>query len=341
MTVQLALTGTGYIARIHAQAARNLGDVALTAVVNHRPESAAGFAAEFGVARQFRSVPELLQAGGVDALIINTPNYRHAAEAIAALQAGVHVLVEKPMAMNAVEAEAMCAAARASGAVLMTAHCWRFEAQVQWLRGQAAAGTMGRLLRTKGYGVHEAWGPGGWFTQKELAGGGALADMGIHAIDTARYLLGDPRPVNVYARIGTYYGSYDVDDTGVIIVDWEGGATSYIESGWWQPHTDGSCASTQLYGTGGWGQVYPTFAEVVRRNPTTRERLESGYPPQEKWDAPQAMYDAQLAHFLECVRTGQRPAADGDVGLVNMQIVDAAYESARTGRAIPLTPSAA
>jgi predicted dehydrogenase len=218
----------------------------------------------------------------------------------------------------------------------MVAHCWRFEQETRWLREQVAAGRLGRIVRTKGYGVHVAWGPAGWFTQSALAGGGAVADMGIHAIDTARYLLGDPRPVSVYARIGTHYGRFDVDDTAMIVINWDNGAVSYVESGWWQPHSDGPCAATQLYGTEGFGRSYPTFLEQVQFNPTRRERVESGFPVKDTWGAPQAMYDAQLAHFVECIRTGQPPLPHGQLGLENMQIVDAAYASARADEVVRL-----
>ena len=336
MPFRIATAGVGYIARLHAAAVRAVPEVELVAVVNHRPESAAKFAAEFGVPRVSATVEALLADGGVDGLLVNTPNALHAAQTIAALNAGVAVMVEKPMAMNATEAAAMAAAAEASGATLMVAHCWRFEQEARWLRAQVAEGRFGRIIRTKGYGVHVAWGPGGWFTDPALAGGGALADMGIHAIDTARFLLGDPPPLSVYARISTEYGGYGVDDTGVIIVNWEGGVSSYIESGWWQPHADGSCASTQLYGSAGFGQLYPTRLDLMQLNPIRHEAVDSGFPAKEKYDAPQGMYEAQLAHFVACAQQRQAPEAGGDVGVVNMQIVDAAYESARTSAVVAL-----
>ena len=113
--MNIAFAGTGFISKIHAQAARNLG-LALTAVVNHRPESRGEFAARFAIARQYDTVEALLQDGGVDALVVSTPNYLHAPQTIAALNAGVHVMVEKPMAMNAAEAAQMNAVAAASGA---------------------------------------------------------------------------------------------------------------------------------------------------------------------------------------------------------------------------------
>jgi len=336
MTLKIAFTGTGYISKIHAAAAQAQPDTQLVAVVNHRPESMAAFAAEFGIPRQYGAVDALLQDGGVDALIVSTPNYLHAPETIAALEAGVHVMVEKPMAMNAAEAEAMMAASRESGALLMVAHCWRFDPEVLWLKEQYERGRLGRIIRTKGYGVHVNWGPGGWFTQKKFAGGGALADMGIHALDTARFLLSDPQPVSVYARMGTHYTDFDVDDTGVIIVNWDNDAVSYLESGWWQPHMDGPEAATQLYGTAGFGQIFPTWLLLRRPGQGEIEKVDPGFPPVREPHCPQSMYDTQMAYFLDCVRLGRVPNPGGAEGLLNMRVVDAAYQSAESGEVVKL-----
>ena len=332
MTLKLAFTGTGYIAKIHAQAAEKLEGVEITAVVNHRPESRQAFAKQFNIPRQYDTIADLLAAGDVDAVSINTPNYLHAPESIAALEAGVAVMVEKPMAMNAAEAKAMLAASQTSGAVLMVAHCWRFDDEVLWLKEQV--GRLGSIIRTKGYGVHANWGPGGWFTQSKLAGGGALADMGIHALDTVRFLLGDPQPVSVYAKIGTFYTDFDVDDTGVILVNWENGTTSYLESGWWQPHMDGPEASTQLYGRSGFAQLFPTHLSLPDPAADTVDTVNPGFPHPRPEHCPQIMYDNQLAYFIDCIRQNRTPNPGGAEGLVNMKIVDAAYESARTGKVV-------
>lgn len=333
MALRIAFAGTGYINKIHAQAAKNLG-LELTAVVNHKADSMIEFGKRFGIARQYETVDAMLKDGGVDVLVVSTPNYLHAPQTIAALNAGVHVMVEKPMAMNAAEAEQMNEAAEKSGALLMVAHCWRFDPDVLWLKEQSAK--LGRIIRTKGYGVHTHWGPSGWFTQRQFAGGGAMADMGIHALDTARFLLGDPQPVSVYAKIGTYYKDFDVDDTGVIIVEWENGAVSYIESGWWQPHSDGPEAATQLYGTEGFGQLFPTRVEVRKMKEERIDVVESGFKFPRDEHCPQSLYDAQLKYFVECVDENQKPNPGGLEGCVNMKVVDAAYESAKTGKAINL-----
>ena len=334
MSLKLAFTGAGYIANIHAQAAQNQPDVELAAVVEKFSDKSEAFAGKFGVKCCYTSVEQLLDEGRVDALVIGTPNFLHAPQAIAALERGVHVMVEKPMAMNATETKRMITASQKSGVTLMVAHCWRFDEDVLWLKEQV--GKLGKIIRTKGYGVHTNWGPSGWFTQKDLAGGGALADMGIHALDTARFLLGDPQPVSVYAKIGTYYKDFDVDDTGVIIINWNNGATSYIESGWWQPHSDGPEAATQLYGTQGFGQLFPTKLELPNAKEEKLDVIDSGFEFPRTEHCPQSMYDSQMAYFIECIKTGKTPVPGGAEGLVNMKVVDAAYESARTGKVVEL-----
>ena len=331
--MKIAFAGTGYISRVHAKAAQSAG-LELAAVVNHKTESMAEFGSQFGITRQYRTVEAMLEEGTVDALVVSTPNYLHAQQTISALHAGVHVMVEKPMAVNAEESDLMLRAAESSGATLMVAHCWRFDPDVLWLKQQSQK--LGRIIRTRGIGVHTNWGPSGWFTEKKFAGGGALADMGIHAIDTARFLLGDPEPESVYAKIGTYYQDFDVDDTGVIIVEWKNGATSLFESGWWQPHADGPEAATQLYGTEGFGELFPTRLELPDSETNVVEVVESGFEFPREAHCPQSLYDDQLEYFVACILKKQVPVPGGAEGLVNMKIIDAAYKSSEQGEVVKI-----
>lgn len=335
MSLKLAFAGTGYINKIHAQAAMACG-AELTAVVNHQPASMAEFAQQFSIPRQYATVEDLLSAGGADALVVSTPNYLHVGQSMAALHAGVHVLVEKPVAMNAAEARQIWNASQESGARLMIAHMWRFDPEAVWLRAQIADGRIGKIIRTKGCSVHVNWGPAGWFTQRKYAGGGAMADMGVHALDTARFLLGDPQPTSVYARIGTYYGDYDVDDTGLVIVNWDNGAVSYFESGWWQPHADAENAGTQLYGQAGFASLFPTRIETRTRGQAENQVDDGGFAALRKPHAPQSMYDRQMQYFLDCIRGGVEPSPGGSHGWANMKVVDAAYESSRSGKAVDI-----
>jgi predicted dehydrogenase len=332
--MKIGFAGAGYIINIHAQAAQAQKDVVLSAVVEKYSGKGSALAQKFSIEDQYETVEQMLKAGKVDALVIGTPNFLHAPQAIAALRAGVHVMVEKPMAMNAREAEKMMAASARSGAKLMVAHCWRFDQDVLWLKKESRK--LGRIIRTKGYGIHSHWGPSGWFTQKQLAGGGALVDMGIHALDTARFLLGDPKPAAVYAKLGTYYKNFDVDDTGTILVEWENGTISYIESGWWQPHMDGPEAATQLYGTKGFGRLFPTQLEIPNVKEQKVELRDSGFVFPRQEHCPQSMYETQMAYFINCIRKNKSPVPGATEGMLNMKIIDAAYKSARTGKAVTI-----
>jgi predicted dehydrogenase len=364
MTLAIAIVGAGYIGAIHAQALCNLalhspdeeiGDAALgvpgydatpaaqrpgspavhlKAVVDPSQERREAFVTRFGVPLHFASLEDLLAHEPIDGLVICTPNYLHAPQAITALRQGVSVLVEKPMALDAARAMEMLEAARQSGKVLMVAHCWRFDEEVLWLRNQRER--IGTVVRTRGYGVHANWGPTGWFTQPELSGGGALVDMGIHAIDTARFLLGDPLPESVYARLGTYYGDYPVDDTGLVVINWQGGVVSYLESGWWQPYSDGPEAATQLYGKQGFGQLFPTRLLLPDQASETVRTIDPGFVHPRPEHCAQQMYDEQMRHFLYCLANGEQPCCSGEHGLVNMRILEAAYESARLGAVVKI-----
>ena len=334
--IKLAIIGTGFIARSHAQAAAELPNCRLVALVNHRAESMAGFAKTFRVERQYRAIDALIADGDVDAVIICTPNALHAPQAIAALAANLHTLVEKPMALNAAEARTMLAAQERSRAKLQVAHCLRFLPDLGALRDGLGAGLIGRVLRSHSLAMHSRWGPAGWFTDADLAGGGALIDMGIHAIDAVRFVLGDPQPLSVYARIENARGGA-VDDSGFLVVNWSNGALSTIEFGWWQPFESGVVAATRFVGLEGWAQLFPTRAERV--DPVSGEIAPIAVTASDISDLDLLfadMYRAQLADFLDCIERDRDPMPGGREGLVNMRIVDAAYASSRSGEAVKI-----
>lgn len=332
-TLQVGLLGYGYIAEVHARAALNHPGATLKAVSGRDPKRCQAFASRHGIEAIKGGVDELVQRPDIDAVIICTPNALHARESLTALEAGKHVLVEKPMATSVTDAEAMKAAALKHRRQLMVGHMWRFDREAKWLRQALTDGAIGEPVRTHGWGVHVNWGPSGWFTNPTLAGGGALVDMGVHAIDTARYLLGDPDPTSVFARVETRYGDYEVDDTAHVMITWDSGALSTIESGWWHPAAGGPEASTEIFGTSGYGRLFPTEVRIglgehaVTMTPEASERVTHCDPH---------IYEQQLAAFLDSCATGCsiRPAADD--GLVIMRICEAAYESSERQQVITL-----
>jgi predicted dehydrogenase len=307
--MRVALFGCGWIQDFHARAVTELGHEVI-AVANHREETARAFAERHAIPRVTTDWEALARDREVDAVVVGTPNALHAPQSIAALLAGRHVLVEKPMATSVAEGDEMIAAARASGAWLMVAHCWRFHAAVRAMRARIDAGELGEIVKTRGYGVHAGSGPDGWFLDPALAGGGALPDMGVHAIDTARFLLGDPDPVRVCAAVGTRYGDYAVDDDGILLITWSQGTNSIVESGWWQPHTEGLEAETEVYGTGGYARIFP------------REEPSDDYE-----HCAQPMYTAQMREFLDAIEGGRQPRPSGEDGRLVLEIVEQAYAS--------------
>jgi predicted dehydrogenase len=308
--MRVALFGCGWIQDFHARAVVECGHEAV-AVANHREETARVFAERHGIARVTTEWEALARDPEVDAVVIGTPNALHAPQTVAALEAGKHVLVEKPMATTVAECDRMIAASRASGAALMVAHCWRFHADVRATRDRISAGELGEVVKTRGYGVHAGSGPSGWFVDPALAGGGALPDMGVHAIDTARFLLGDPDPVRVCATVGTRYGDYAVDDDDILLISWSQGTNSIVESGWWQPHAEGLEAETEVYGTRGYARIFP------------REEPSDDYE-----HCAQPMYTAQMQEFLGAIDAGRAPRPSGADGRVVLEVVEQAYASA-------------
>jgi predicted dehydrogenase len=311
--MRIALLGSGWVMPFHARAVREHPAAELVAAASWREASLAKMAAEFGIPRITTRWEDLAEDPGVDAVVIATPNALHAPQAVACLRAGKHVLVEKPMAATLTGAEAMAEAAAQSAAILMVGHCWRFHPDVRRMRDRIAAGEFGEVVKTRGYGVHANWGPSGWFTDPELAGGGALLDMGVHAIDTARFLLGDPEPLDVHAVVGTRYaqGRYTVDDDAVLLIRWSNGTNSVVESGWWQPHLSGLEADTEVYGTRGYARIWDFTEEAP------------GYE-----HCAQPMFSAQMREFVGAASEGREPRPGPGDALAVMQIVNDAYRSA-------------
>jgi predicted dehydrogenase len=309
VTPRLAVLGCGWVADMHVRAALACG-AEIAGVANHRIESAQRFAAEHRIERVTTDWRELVNAPEVDVVVVCTPNALHARQSIVSLEAGKHVLCEKPMATRVADGEEMLAIAARQDRLLLVLHPWRHHPAVIALRDAIVAGDLGRVVRTHGYGVHADWGPAGWFTDPALAGGGALVDMGIHAIDTARFLLGEPDALRVRASITTAHGSYDVDDDGLVLIEWEGGARSLVESGWWQPHLGGHEADTEVYGSVGYRRIW------ARVQPP-------GYV-----HCDVTLFIAQMRDALGQIEDWQPGASSPTHGLAALRICEQAYESA-------------
>lgn len=334
--LRIAVLGTGIIIRdFHMLCLQNHPKAEVVAAGNLHAESLQRLAAQYHIPKTYTDFAALAADPDIDAVVIGLPNYLHAPVTIQMLEAGKHVLCEKPMATTVAEAEQMIEAAQRTGRKLMIAHMWRFDREVLWLRDLVASGTLGRVFKVKSHAIwlYEGPPPQSWFVQKRFAGGGALADMGIHSIDTLRYVLGGVRPTKVFATAGSYFRDIELEDTATVMLEFEGGIVGLIEAGWYHLYADGLEGYTQVYGTRGYARALPselhTFVEGVWS--VTHPRMP---PRKQQCDLP--MYQAQMDHFLDCILEDKEPSPGGLDGLWAMRVLEAAYRSAELGEAVSI-----
>ena len=272
----------------------------------------------------------------IDAVINALPNYLHAPVTISMLQRGKHVLCEKPMATTVSQARAMAAAADAARRKLMIAHVWRSSLEVQWLREIVRTGELGFITKAKAHAMVAGRGPqlDSWFVRPEMSGGGALADVGIHGIDTLSFLFDDRlNPVKVAARIANNERPLEVEDTANVVIEYDNGLVAEVEAGWYQAHASHPHGAIELFGAEGYASTLPARSEFGAEN-ARRERPPS--PGLQPSHIEPLMYAAQIEHFLSCILEDRQPACDGHQGVRNMIVLEAAYASAHGGCSISL-----
>jgi predicted dehydrogenase len=196
---------------------------------------------------------------------------------------------------------------------------------------------LGEVFKVKSHAIwlYEGPPPGSWFVTPELAGGGALADMGIHSIDTLYYVRGGPRPTRVLANVGTHLSDIELDDTATVMLEFDGGVVGLIEAGWYHLYADGLEGYTQVYGTKGYARALPAELRSHVAGVWTVSRPQMP-PRKQQCDLP--MYEAQMDHFLECVLEDREPSPGGEEGLWDLRILEAAYRSAESGEVVQVRP---
>jgi len=289
----------------------------------------AAFAAEHGAA--YVDTYEEALAWRPDAVVVCSENSRHREVVLAAAAAGAHVLCEKPLATRVADAEEMVAACEAAGVRLMTAYPVRFSPEFVTLRRLVASGALGTVLG--GTGTNNGKVPAGraWFTDPDLAGGGALADHVVHLADLLDALLGEEAvAVRAVSNRVLHGGDPKVRaETGALVsITYAGGAEVTVDCSWSVP--DGAPTwgglTLQVVGTGGTVEIDPFAAHVGGLVADGARQAWLGFG--ENLDA------LMLEHFLGCVRTGETPGPDGRVGLRTLRVVAAAQRSVAEGGAV-------
>jgi UDP-N-acetylglucosamine 3-dehydrogenase len=281
-------------------------------------------AQRFGV-RYFDDARALFEA--VDAVVVCSENKNHAGDVIPALENGAHVLCEKPVSTTVEDARAMMQASEDTGRQLRTAFPVRYLPAISQAREIVRSGGIGRVLAVSGTNHGQI--PGGWFLDKDLAGGGAVMDHTVHVADALRWMLG-AEARSVYAEIGSFFGAGDIDDGAILTLEFTGGFIA-----------DGAFATIDPSWSRGEG--YPTWGDVTLRitgaagvldvDPFARRLTtfdhESGNT---SWThAGEDMNVLMLEDFLQGVAEGSPSGASGLDGLRALEIVLCAYRSAQDG----------
>ncbi|MBM7650805.1 Gfo/Idh/MocA family protein [Neobacillus cucumis] len=308
-------------------------NVELVAVCDINQERAMEVAEKYGVI-SYTDYNELLKSGEVEAVSVCTPNYLHAPISIAALEAGLHVLCEKPMATSKEEAEAMIAAAEKNGKKLMIGHNQRFVPSHQKARQLIQSGEIGKIysFRTAfGHGGPENWsveGKEGWFFQKEKAFVGAMGDLGVHKADLIRYVLGE-EITEVGSFVETNAKDFaDVDDNAVCVLKTESGIIGTLAASW--AYVSKEDNSTIIYGEKAILRLEddPINSLVVQYSTGEVVKYELGKIQSN--DAGGQSNSHVIEKFVNAVLQDQEPAVTGEEGMKSLEVILAALKSNET-----------
>ena len=337
---RIGIIGAGWPGQVHARGCAEAGGFKVVAVADLIPARRKQVVSEFGASREFADAKELIDDTEVDAVVVCLPNHLHAKVSIAALRAGKHVVCETPPAINAKEAKQIASAATKTGKVLLYGFQRRFGGAEQASRQAVERGYAGDVYharaawtRTRGVPVGT-----GWFTDKSTSGGGALIDIGIHMLDLAWHLLGQPKPQSVFAaahqKLGpaaSNNGTYDVDEAAFALVRFEGGKALELGASWalnQPPQQQGIVC--RLHGDKGAVDVYTPNGAVLWRGFSAKGDAKAA-----PLKPPRVIGHASLMrHFRECMAGKSQPSIGANQGLMLMQMIDAMYRSAETGKSV-------
>ncbi|MEI7025945.1 Gfo/Idh/MocA family protein [Paenibacillus sp. y28] len=348
--LRLGLIGAGNIASVHIKTFTQLPDIRIESITDTYYPLAESRAEEFAIPKKPRTAQELLADPEVDAVIVCAPNQWHAPLAMEAMQAGKHVILEKPMALDVASAKAIVRTQRDTGATLMIPHQMRWEWVALQVKEQMQQGALGRIYNAKAGWLRRKGIPGwgSWFTQKAMSGGGPLIDIGVHMLDLSLYLMGNPKPVSVYGStyaefgpkkrgIGSWGtpnwdGFYDVEDIAAALIKMEDGSILSLDVSWAAHLDTDSEPFVNLMGTEGGAAIRGSRGKLLHETADGQLVDRELSPP----DGDEGARLRMARHFVSCVRDGQAPLTDAISGLTNNLILDAIYESSRTGREVQL-----
>ena len=349
--LKVAVVGTGNISAQHMPGWEVSPHAEVVVGVDSDEAVLAAWGKEHSVGRLTTDFGDVLADPTIDIVDICTPNMHHTPLAIAALDAGKHVICEKPLAPTPREIEQLIAARDSSGRELMTAQHYRFSGTARAMKAEIDAGALGDVYHARAWMLRRnTFINSPTFVERRLAGGGACIDIGVHVLDLALWLMGNPRPTTVsgvartelaripgmWSRIGpdTPVGdNWDVEEFANAFVRFENGATLMLEVAWALHHdTVEDDIQVWLHGKDG-GAHYPS-AEFLSTNYDTRQHYKRKLQNTEQKLAPHAY---ECVEFARILHEGKPSPVPAEQSLNVMRILDGIYASQETGREVMLS----
>jgi predicted dehydrogenase len=344
----LGIIGTGWPGQQHAIAARALDTANIYACADVDDTRRKEFEREYKSEKVFSDYRDLLKDPQIDAAIICLPNFLHFPASLASLEAGKHVLCEKPPTLNAAEMKVLRQEAAKRKLIYCFSRQFRFTPAMRAAKKAVEEGRLGKIYHAKATFVRSRGIPvgiGNWFTEKRRSGGGALIDIGIHALDAVWYLMGTPRPVSISAKVFRNFGHlvkvpvFDVEDAAYAFIRFENDAVVQLETSWAGNLTDDipprqyfgqELVNSVLYGTKG----------SVRLNPLTLFEDQNGQLIRVPLDAIEdepSGFVLQLSNFLDAIAGRAQPVNNVDQAVELMEMIDGIYASSERDREVLIT----
>ncbi|WP_442890439.1 Gfo/Idh/MocA family protein [Congregicoccus parvus] len=346
-TVNIAVIGAGAIGLHHIEGYKQHPAARVVALAETSPERGREAADKYGIPEVVTDYRDLLQREDIQVFSIALPNYLHAPVSIEALEAGKHVMLDKPMATNAADAARIVALAEEKKLHFMVGQNMRFNGAAQAVRKLVREGALGEVYHAKAVWQRRAGIPrlGSWFTQTKFAGGGATYDIGVHVLDLALHLMDDFDAVSVSGQTFAKFGPrglgeggwgksevnpdrpFDVDDFCVALIKLRSGRTIQLEVSWAAAMEVGDINGVQLFGTDGGAATNP---------PRAYRAGVAGYEITQLTPLAPFVNENRAVHFVDVVLGKEQVYVSPRESLAVQRILDGIYESAKTGREVRL-----
>jgi predicted dehydrogenase len=331
--VKVGVVGLGWVAQLfHIPAMLKLKEAELVAVCDKDRGKARLVGEKIGVKRVYYDIRQMLQDEEMDAIVVATPTDAHLDTALAALQAGKDVLVEKPIARTWAEAVEIARAGKESKRKVMVGMNHRFRPDTMILKSFIQANELGRVYYTRAGWLRKRVSDAAWPTQKEKAGGGVMLDLGIVILDLALWMLGYPDVKRVSADVFKHR-TKSVEDTALVSITLKDASRVHFEVSWTMS-LDDDVYFCHVFGPEGSASLHPLRIHkdlngtVANLAPTKQE------PPQTYL---RRSYENELRHFIGAVQDRHPVISTADEAVQRMKIVEAIYKSARQGKEIAIS----